>query len=37
MNWMFPLSCKRKNTFIAGLSMGGSGVFKGPERFGAVA
>ena len=41
MNWTFPLSRKRENTFIAGLSMGGNGVFKvamaNPERFGAVA
>ena len=41
MNWTFPLSRKRENTFIAGLSMGGSGVFKcgmaRPERFGAIA
>ena len=41
MNWTFPLSRKRENTFIAGLSMGGSGAFKcgmaRPERFSAVA
>jgi len=41
MNWTFPLSKKRENTFIAGLSMGGNGVFKcgmaRPQRFGAIA
>jgi len=28
INWMFPVSGKREDTFIAGLSMGGSGAFK---------
>ena len=28
VNWMFPVSDKREDTFIAGLSMGGSGAFK---------
>jgi S-formylglutathione hydrolase FrmB len=38
---IFPLSTERKNTFIAGLSMGGYGAFKlalnQPERFAAAA
>ena len=38
---VFPLSLKREDTFIAGLSMGGYGAFRSalehPERFGAVA
>lgn len=41
INWTFPISRKRENTFVAGLSMGGNGAFKigmaNPERFGAVA
>jgi S-formylglutathione hydrolase FrmB len=28
INWTFPVSPERKDTFIAGLSMGGSGAFK---------
>jgi len=28
IGWMFPVSNKREDTFIAGLSMGGSGAFK---------
>ena len=28
MKWMFPISDKREDTFIAGLSMGGSGAMK---------
>ena len=28
INWMFPVSGKREDTFIAGLSMGGAGAFK---------
>lgn len=28
IRWMFPASDKREDTFIAGLSMGGSGAFK---------
>lgn len=38
---LFPLSTKRKDTFVAGLSMGGYGAFKlalnQPERFAAAA
>lgn len=38
---LFPLSTKRKNTFVAGLSMGGYGAFKlalnQPERLAAAA
>jgi len=38
---LFPLSTKRKDTFVAGLSMGGYGAFKlalnHPERFAAAA
>lgn len=41
INWTFPISRKRENTFVAGLSMGGSGAFKvgmaNPDVFGAVA
>ena len=41
INWMFPASGKREDTFIAGLSMGGSGAFmlglSCPERYGYVA
>lgn len=41
MNWMFPLSKKRENCFLAGLSMGGTGVFKiamaNPGMFGYAA
>ncbi|MBU5451717.1 esterase family protein [Pseudoflavonifractor sp. MSJ-30] len=41
INWTFPISRKRENTFVAGLSMGGYGAFKvgmaNPEIFGAVA
>lgn len=41
INWTFPISRRRENTFVAGLSMGGSGAFKvgmaNPTRFGAVA
>ena len=41
MSWMFPISQKREDTFIAGLSMGGNGAFKigmsKPEMFGYVA
>lgn len=41
INWTFPISRRRENTFVAGLSMGGSGAFKvgmaNPETFGAVA
>lgn len=38
---LFPLSAKRENNFIAGLSMGGYGAFKAaftkPEQYGAAA
>ncbi len=41
MRAMFPLSCKREDNFVAGLSMGGRGAFlwafKKPEFFGAAA
>lgn len=41
IQWTFPISRRRENTFVAGLSMGGSGAFKvgmaNPGRFGAVA
>jgi len=41
MNHMFPLSTRRQDTFVAGLSMGGFGSFKlalhQPERFIAAA
>lgn len=41
MQWMFPISAKREENFICGLSMGGSGTFKigltRPEQFGYVA
>lgn len=41
MKWMFPISDKREDTFIAGLSMGGSGAFRigmsRPDLFGKVA
>lgn len=41
MEWMFPLSPKREDRFICGLSMGGTGAFKlgftRPDVFGAVA
>jgi S-formylglutathione hydrolase FrmB len=39
--WFFPLSAKREDTYLAGLSMGGYGAFKlalsYPERFAAAA
>ena len=41
INWTFPVSTKREDTFIAGLSMGGSGAFKvgmsRPDQYGYVA
>ena len=41
ISWTFPISNRREDTFIAGLSMGGSGAFKiameNPEQYGAVA
>ncbi|MGI6005724.1 MAG: alpha/beta hydrolase [Christensenellales bacterium] len=41
IKWMFPVSDRREDTFIAGLSMGGSGAFKlgmsKPEMYGYVA
>lgn len=41
ISWTFPVSTRREDTFIAGLSMGGNGVFKiamaNPEQYGAVA
>jgi len=41
MKWMFPISDKREDTFIAGLSMGGSGAFSvgmsRPDLYGYVA
>ena len=41
MKWMFPVSDKREDTYIAGLSMGAAGAFKlgmsKPERYGYVA
>ena len=41
ISWTFPVSQRREDTFIAGLSMGGSGAFKiamaNPQRYGAVA
>jgi S-formylglutathione hydrolase FrmB len=41
INWTFPVSPKREDTFIAGLSMGGSGAFKlamtRPETYGCAA
>jgi S-formylglutathione hydrolase FrmB len=41
MRAMFPLSCRREDTFIAGLSMGGFGAlrngFKYAETFGRIA
>lgn len=40
MQWMFPISDKREENFIGGLSMGGHGAFKigmsNPDRFGSV-
>ena len=41
MRWMFPISHRREDTFICGLSMGGTGAFKlgfsRPELYGRVA
>ena len=41
ISWMFPVSGKREDSFIAGLSMGGSGAFKlamtKPEQYSHVA
>lgn len=41
ISWTFPVSRRREDTFIAGLSMGGSGVFKvamdNPQDYAAVA
>lgn len=41
MQWMFPISAKREENFICGLSMGGTGAFKigfsCPEKFGWIA
>ena len=41
IEWTFPVSRKREDKFIAGLSMGGTGVFKiamkNPQDYGAVA
>jgi len=41
IRWMFPVSDRREDTFIAGLSMGGSGAFKigmsKPAQYGYVA
>ena len=41
MKWMFPISSRREDTFIAGLSMGGAGAYKigmsKPEMFSYVA
>ena len=40
MQWMFPISTRPEDTFLAGFSMGGYGAFKWamtePERFAAV-
>lgn len=41
MEWMFPISNKREDRFLCGLSMGGTGAFKlaftRPDVFGSVA
>ncbi|MBC8536041.1 alpha/beta hydrolase [Feifania hominis] len=41
IRWMFPVSTRREDTFVVGLSMGGAGAFKlgmsKPEMYGYVA